>query len=289
MRSCPLERQMPGGLVARVEGYYKRFDHLLLGRLETPDETRARIATYDFPSASGVERAERAADHQLPDESRHRPRLRRRFLRRASGEVVVRSSDRVGVLHVGEGGDERVRADVSRGLRSSALAQRRRDISLEPARRSRHDACACSPAFPTRQRLACGSRRSKDADDLDGDGNVDELIPQRDSQGLLVWATDYGDISNLKSARLPLYARVDFRATFKPGWMNRRWQIYVEVMNVLNRKNASSLDPELDYDPEQRPPAHHDRPRRLAAASAFARRAFPLLTSDYRNASASAT
>jgi hypothetical protein len=64
-----------------------------------------------------------------------------------------------------------------------------------------------------------------------------------------VWATDYGDISNLKSARLPLYARVDFRATFKPGWMNRRWQIYIEVMNVLNRKNASSLAPELAYDP----------------------------------------
>ena len=53
-----VERQMPGGLVARVEGYYKRFDHLLLGRQETPEETRARLATYDFPARSRLECAD---------------------------------------------------------------------------------------------------------------------------------------------------------------------------------------------------------------------------------------
>jgi hypothetical protein len=109
--------------------------------------------------------------------------------------------------------------------------------------------------FPYTPALGVRVASVEDTDDRDGDGNIEELIPQRDSQGLLVWATDYGDISNLKSARLPLYARVDFRATFKPGWMNRRWQIYIEVMNVLNRENASSLASELEYDPNS------DRPR----------------------------
>ena len=33
----------------RVEGYYKDFDRLVLGRLETPAEVAARVATYDFP------------------------------------------------------------------------------------------------------------------------------------------------------------------------------------------------------------------------------------------------
>jgi hypothetical protein len=101
---------------------------------------------------------------------------------------------------------------------------------------------------------------TEDADDYDGDGNVTELIPQRDKQGLLVWGADYGDISNLESARPPVYARVDFRATFKPRWMNDRWQIFVEVMNLLNRKNASASDTNLEYDPNS------DRPRIITKA-----------------------
>jgi outer membrane receptor protein involved in Fe transport len=81
------------------------------------------------------------------------------------------------------------------------------------------------------------------------------LIPQRDSRGLLVWAADYGDAANLKAARLPLYARVDIRATYKPRWMDDRWQLYFEIINVLNRKNAGSLESTLEYD------SASDRPR----------------------------
>ena len=100
----------------------------------------------------------------------------------------------------------------------------------------------------------------EDRDDRDGDGNVEELIPQRDSQGLLVWSADFGDVSNLKSTRLPLYARVDFRATFKPRWMNERWQLYVEVMNLLNRKNAGAWRPILEYDPGSDRPSLTTKP-----------------------------
>ena len=81
------------------------------------------------------------------------------------------------------------------------------------------------------------------------------LVPLRDNQGLLVWTTDYGDTSNLNSARLPFFARLDMRVTFRPRWSNDRWQIYVEAINVLNRENASDLATELVYAPDA------DRPR----------------------------
>src|SRR5690606_26766442 len=40
----------------RFEGYYKDFDRLVLGRLETPEDLAARAAAYDFPDelSSGV-------------------------------------------------------------------------------------------------------------------------------------------------------------------------------------------------------------------------------------------
>src|SRR5690606_9476200 len=76
-----------------------------------------------------------------------------------------------------------------------------------------------------------------------------------DDQGLLVWTADYGDSSNFNTARLPVFARVDLRVTFRPRWANDRWQLYVEVINLLNRDNASDISTELAYDPDS------DRPR----------------------------
>ena len=44
-----LEQAVGRDLTARVEGYYKRFNDLLLGRLENESERLARVARYDFP------------------------------------------------------------------------------------------------------------------------------------------------------------------------------------------------------------------------------------------------
>lgn len=94
----------------------------------------------------------------------------------------------------------------------------------------------------------------QDTTDVDGDGNTTELIPRRDALGLPVWTADYGDVTNLNSGRLPLFARVDLRVTFRPRWHHNRWQLYAEVINLLNRKNGG-LKAELVYDPAS------DRPR----------------------------
>jgi hypothetical protein len=249
-----VERQMPGGLVARVEGYYKRFDHLLLGRLETPDEMRARVATYDFPSALAWSVPSAPQITSFP--SNHGTGRAygvdfyvARQAKSASDRLTGWASYTWGKAETNAYGRTFL-ADYDHPHSLSLVATYRLNQLVDLGATVR-----VQSGFPYTPALGVRVASIADADDLDGDGNIDELIPQRDSHGLLVWATDYGDLSNLKSARLPLYARVDFRATFKPGWMNRRWQIYVEVMNLLNRKNASSLASELVYNPDSDRPS----------------------------------
>jgi hypothetical protein len=50
------------------------------------------------------------------------------------------------------------------------------------------------------------------------------------------------------SERLPYYARVDVgvRRTFHTGWGN--WELYVQVLNLLNRRNILRIDPNLLYE-----------------------------------------
>jgi hypothetical protein len=45
-----LEREFAPGLVARVEGYDKTFDEMIVGRLETPAETAAPVSLCDYPA-----------------------------------------------------------------------------------------------------------------------------------------------------------------------------------------------------------------------------------------------
>ena len=94
-----------------------------------------------------------------------------------------------------------------------------------------------------------------DVTDRDGDGMTDELLPAIDGAGRLAYAVDFGGIANLNTGRLPLFARVDFRATWRPRGASGRWELYAEVINLLNRENAGALDAQLEYDPAA------DRPR----------------------------
>src|SRR4029078_10918461 len=48
--SLGLEQDLPQGLSARIEAYHKRFEHLVVGRLETEAERRLRIRRQDSPS-----------------------------------------------------------------------------------------------------------------------------------------------------------------------------------------------------------------------------------------------
>ena len=116
--------------------------------------------------------------------------------------------------------------------------------------------------FPTTPVLGTRVAATADAQDLDHDGNTSELVPQRDANGNLVYTLDRGGVANLNTARLPLYVRLDLRLSFHPGGRQSRWLIYVDVINVLNRKNVTSVEKELAYDPTS------DSPRLVERQSA---------------------
>src|SRR5690606_37981224 len=58
------------------------------------------------------------------------------------------------------------------------------------------------------------------------DGQPSRFVPAYDSMGLPIWVPDFGDTSNINTSRLPVFARVDARVTFRPRWSSDRWQIY---------------------------------------------------------------
>jgi Carboxypeptidase regulatory-like domain/TonB dependent receptor-like, beta-barrel/TonB-dependent Receptor Plug Domain len=249
-----VERTFGPGLLARAEGYYKRFDRLIVGRLETPDELAARVATYDFPV-------------DLADQRPHAPQITSVPGNDGAGRAFgvelylarpARSStDRVnGWLSYSWGRAETTAygrtyaSDYDRPHALSLVANYRVSRLIELGTTVR-----VQFGFPYSRPVGVRVAAVADTGDSDGDGNMTELIPQRDALGLPVWAADFGDASNLNSGRLPVFARVDLRMTFRPRWQNNRWQLYVEVINLLNRDNAGSLNPELAYDPAS------DRPR----------------------------
>jgi outer membrane receptor protein involved in Fe transport len=76
------------------------------------------------------------------------------------------------------------------------------------------------------------------------------LIPERDAEGNVVWGVDPGGAANLNDARLPAFARLDARLTYRPKGPSGRWLLYLEVINVTNRDNVAQVDYTIRFDPE---------------------------------------
>ena len=91
--------------------------------------------------------------------------------------------------------------------------------------------------------------------DRDGDGNREELVPALDAAAQTVYAVDFGGVDNLNTARLPMFARVDLRITWRPRGAQSGWELFGEIINLLNRQNAGALEAVLEYDPAS------DRPK----------------------------
>ncbi len=109
--------------------------------------------------------------------------------------------------------------------------------------------------FPRTAPLGVVVAGVEDTADGDGDGVTDEILPDRDGAGRLVYTVDFGGVGNLNGARLPVFARVDLRVTWRPRGAAGRWELYAEVINVFDRQNAGAYEPRLEYDPTS------DRPR----------------------------
>jgi len=246
-----LEREFAPGLVARVEGYYKSFNGLIVGRLETPAETAARVALYDYPAG---------LQSSVPRE----PQIMSDPVNGADGAAygfdlyVAHQPSSASERFAGWGSYTWGRATVnSYGRRSPFDYDRRHALSLIGTYRMKRwlelaASARVASGFPYDPVLGLVVAASPVNDES---GNLVKYVPEVDANGLYVWTTTKGGVENLNTATLPLFARVDVRATFKPSWWSSRWQFYVEVINVLNRDNAGSFNPVLSYNPGSDRPA----------------------------------
>jgi len=239
---------------ARIEGYYKNFDQLLVGRLETPQEREVRLRAYDYPEEL---RSSLPAEAIITTEPTNDGRGRAWGL----DVYLARHAVNPGTRLTGW-------ASYTYGVAEHEAYGR--TYPFEYDRRHAGTAVLTYHAgsrwtFSTTARVASGFPYTPvaglrvwdvaDDNDVDGDGNRSERIPARDDEGRLVYATDLGGVSNLNAGRLPFYARVDLRTSFRPRGAQGRWEFYLDVINLLNRENAGLLVPELEYDPNS------DRPR----------------------------
>jgi len=252
--SLGIEQDLPGGLTVRAEGYYKRFSDLLVGRLETTPERLARIGRYDFPSALAGE---------IPTDPIITTTPTNDGTGRAYGfdlfaSRVTRTSDPrlTGWASYTWGRADRVvygspyAFEYDRRHAVAAVLAYRWSPRWELATTTR-----VASGFPRTAPLGVRVAAIEDESDRDGDGVLDELVPGLDAAGSLIYEVNLGGVNNLYRARLPVFARVDLRATWRPRGAAGRWELYAEVINLLNRKNAGAFEARLQYDPAS------DRPR----------------------------
>ncbi len=260
-----LEREFAPGFLARIEGYYKTFDRMIVGRLETPAETAGRVALYDFPAdlQSSIPAAPQIVSEPIngADGSAYGLDLYVARQPRSASERFSGWGSYTWGRATTNGYGRRYPFDYDRRHALSLVGTWRLAGWLDLAASAR-----VASGFPYDPVLGLVVAAKPVNDDA---GNVVKYVPEVDANGLYVWTTTRGGVENLNAATLPLFARVDVRATFKPSWFSGRWQFYVEVINVLNRQNAGSLEPVLAYDPAG------DRP----SVSYKRQGAFPLLPS----------
>lgn len=64
-------------------------------------------------------------------------------------------------------------------------------------------------------------------------------IPKLDTDAFgVIFFPDRGGLSNMNRARYPDYHRLDFRATTYTEWFGLNWSVYLDIINLYNRKNV---------------------------------------------------
>lgn len=260
-----LERDMGSGLLARVEGYWKSFDGLVSGRLETEDERLARLARYDFP-----------ADLQwsIPTERQITTIPENGTDGRGYGFdlYIARRATSADTRLTGWASWTWGRAKrEAYGLTLPFDYDRRNAITLVSSYRPspKWELAATGRASTGFPRTAPVGLEVSAIEDPQAPGPVAKFVPERDALGNVVYTADYGALANINKTTLPFFARLDLRLTWKPRGVQGRWLFYLDVINATNRKNAGMMEDRLEYDEGQ------DRPRLVEAKTA----ALPFLPS----------
>jgi len=245
-----LERDLTPGLTARVEGYWKSYDDLVIGRLETEDERLARIAQYDFPPELQWSIPTSPIITSFPvNDGRGESWGFDLFLQKRPGPGTRLS----GWASYTYGQARRDQYD----RRAPFDYDRRHAVSLVGSWRIGEKfllaaTFRASSGFP--RTPVVGLRVSAD------ETEDDRLVPALDAAGAYVYETDLGAVSNLNSGRLPTYARLDLRLNWLPRGDTGRWLFYLDVMNVTNRRNAAVIEPRLEYNPQGHVPLYLEDP-----------------------------
>jgi hypothetical protein len=252
--SLGFEQDLPGGFTVRAEGYYKRFTDLLVGSLETDAERNARIAEYDFPAALAGEVPTDPIITSAPgNDGRGTAYGFDLFVSRVQAPADARINGWASYTW-GRGEREaygqRFPFEYDRRHAFAAVVSYRFSPKWEVATTTR-----IASGFPRTAPIGVRVSATADSGDRDRDGNRSELVPDLDSTGRPTYEINLGGVANLYRARLPVFARSDLRITWKPRGATGRWELYAEVLNALNRKNAGVLEPSLEFDPNS------DRPR----------------------------
>lgn len=254
-----LERDLAPGLQARLEGYTKAFDHLLIGRLETPQETADRLARYDFPAEwqDMIPREPIVTSYPTSDGRG----LAYGFDLYLAKRATSADSKLTGWASYTFGVADR----KAYGLTYPFDYDRRHSLSVVGSwhltrRLNLSFTARAASGFPYTRVKGLRVAAVEDAGDVDGDGDRSELVPERDAAGRPVWETSFGGLSELNSSRMPYFARLDTRLTFTPTRGNGRFKFYLDVINLLNRKNAGLMETTLEYDPSSERPRIVEKP-----------------------------
>ncbi len=243
--SFSVERDLPGGVALKVEGYYKWFSDLLIGRLETEEARRARVARYDFPLNLQSSVPREPLITTIPsNDGRGRAYGFDLFVSRAGASRVSGWASYTWGRTTRDAYGRHYDFEYDRRHAFSMVGAYRFSPKWELASTVR-----VASGFPRTAPVGVRVAATEDTADRDGDLTTDELLPDRDAIGRLIYEVDYGSVANLNGARLPVFARVDLRATWRPRGASGRWEFYAEIINLLDRENAGQIEPRLEYDP----------------------------------------
>lgn len=257
--SIAFEQDLPGGFTFRAEGYYKRFRDLLVGSLESEADLRERLAEYDFPAALAAEVPTDPIITSAPtNDGRGRAYGFDLFLSRTQAAADARINGWASYTW-GRGEREaygqQYPFEYDRRHSFAAVVSYRWSPKWEIATTTR-----IASGFPRTAPVGVRVSATPDSGDRDRDGNRSELVPDIDAAGRPTYEINLGGVSNLYRSRLPVFARSDLRLTWRPSGASSRWELYAEVLNALNRKNAGALEPTLEFDPSSERPRIVEEP-----------------------------
>ncbi len=79
-------------------------------------------------------------------------------------------------------------------------------------------------------------------EDRSGDGNYAAEVATRGESDEVIFNVNFGDQSNRLSSRKPDYHRLDIRFNFLADYWDLDWTFYIDIINVYNRANVINYD-----------------------------------------------